>query len=254
MTNTRKKIVPCLDIKDGRVVKGVQFVNLRDAGDPVELAAYYEKEGADEIVFLDIAATSEGRETTLDVVREIAKQLTIPFTVGGGIRSVETMKAVIDAGADKVSISSAAISNPALIQEGANALGSERIVIAIDAKYSPEEETWVVYTHGGKTPTDKNVVAWAQEIVTRGAGEILLTSMDSDGAKSGYDLKMTKAVTDAVNVPVIASGGAGKIEHFYDAFTVANATGALAASIFHFQETSVSAVKEKLKQKGVPLS
>lgn len=249
----RKKIIPCLDIKAGRVVKGVQFVNLRDAGDPVELATYYEEAGADELVFLDIAATNEGRETTLDVVRDVANRLTIPFTVGGGIRTVEAMEAVIQAGADKVSIGSAALDNPELIREGAQALGSERIVIAIDGKFVPEANTWHVYIHGGKTMTERTVVDWAKEVVTLGAGEILLTSMDRDGAKNGYDLKMTKAVTDVVNVPVIASGGAGTIEHFYEAFTIANATGALAASIFHFKETSVSAVKEALKERGVPL-
>lgn len=253
MTNATKKIVPCLDIKNGRVVKGVQFVNLRDAGDPVELAAYYEKEGADELVFLDIAATNEGRDTMLDVVREVAKQITIPFTVGGGIRTVEAMKAVIDAGADKVSIGSAAISHPELVREGANVIGSERLIIAIDAKFVPDRQTWRVFIHGGKTETEKSVVDWAKEAVSLGAGEILLTSMDRDGEKNGYDLKMTKAVTDAVHVPVIASGGAGTIDHFYEAFTVANATGALAASIFHFKETSVSTVKEELKRRGVPL-
>lgn len=249
-----KKIIPCLDIKDGRVVKGVQFVNLRDAGDPVELAAHYEKEGADELVFLDIAATNEGRETMLDIVREVAEQISIPFTVGGGIRTVEAMKAVIDAGADKVSIGSAAMSHPALIREGANVIGSERLVIAIDGKYVHDANTWRVFIHGGKTSTEKSVVDWAKEVVSLGAGEILLTSMDRDGEKRGYDLDMTKAVTDAVHVPVTASGGAGTIEHFYDAFTLANATGALAASIFHFKETSISAVKEALKKRGVPLS
>ncbi len=253
MTKTAKKIIPCLDIKDGRVVKGVQFANLRDAGDPVELAAYYENEGADELVFLDIAATNEKRETMLDAVREIAGQITIPFIVGGGIRSVEAVRAVIRAGADKVSIGSAAIANPELIRDAAAAVGSERIVVAIDGKFAPELHAWRVAVHGGKTLTDKDVVDWAKEAAALGAGEILLTSMDRDGEKNGYDLKMTKAVTDAVDVPVIASGGAGKVEHFYEAFTVANASGALAASIFHFKETSISAVKQALKQRGVPL-
>lgn len=252
--NATKKIIPCLDMKDGRVVKGVQFVNLRDAGDPVELAAYYEQEQADELVLLDISATNEGRETMLDVVREVAKQISIPFIVGGGIRTVEQMQAVIEAGADKVSIGSAAVHNPELIREGAEAIGSERLVIAIDGKYVPEEKTWYVVIHGGKTVTEKRVVDWAQEVASLGAGEILLTSMDRDGEKSGYDIEMTKAVTDVVDIPVIASGGAGSIDDFYKAFTEANATGALAASIFHFKETSVSAVKAELKRRGVPLS
>lgn len=249
-----KKIIPCLDMKDGRVVKGVQFVNLRDAGDPVELAAYYEREQADELVLLDITATNEGRETMLDVVSKVAKTISIPFIVGGGIRNVEQMKAVIDAGADKVSIGSAAVLNPAIIREGVQELGSERIVIAIDGKYVPEENTWKVVIHGGKTVTDKLVVDWAKEVESFGAGEILLTSMDRDGEKSGYDLEMTKAVTDAVNIPVIASGGAGSIDDIYEVFTQTGAAGALAASIFHFKETSVSAVKAELKRRGVPLS
>ncbi len=249
-----KKIIPCLDMKDGRVVKGVQFVNLRDAGDPVELAAYYEREQADELVLLDITATNEGRETMLDVVSKVAKTISIPFIVGGGIRNVEQMKAVIDAGADKVSIGSAAVLNPAIIREGVQELGSERIVIAIDGKYVPEENPWKVVIHGGKTVTDKLVVDWAKEVESFGAGEILLTSMDRDGEKSGYDLEMTKAVTDAVNIPVIASGGAGSIDDIYEVFTQTGAAGALAASIFHFKETSVSAVKAELKRRGVPLS
>ncbi|PWA12594.1 imidazole glycerol phosphate synthase subunit HisF [Pueribacillus theae] len=248
-----KKIIPCLDMKDGRVVKGVQFVNLRDAGDPVELAAFYEEQGADELVFLDIAATNEGRETMLDVVRKVAEQITIPFTVGGGIRTVEQMKAVIDAGADKVSIGTAAYDNPHLFKEGAEALGPDRIVAAIDAKFVDEAGTWRVVIHGGNTVTDKDVVEWAKEAAELGAGEILLTSMDRDGEKSGYDLEMTKAVVDAVDVPVIASGGAGTIDDFYAAFTKANAAGALAASVFHFKETSVKEVKAELKRRGIDL-
>lgn len=250
---SEKKIIPCLDMKDGRVVKGVQFVNLRDAGDPVELAAFYEEQGADELVFLDIAATNEGRETMLDVVRKVAKQISIPFTVGGGIRTVEQMKAVIDTGADKVSVGTAAYDNPHLFKEGAEALGQDRIVAAIDAKFVDEAGTWRVVIHGGNTVTDKDVVEWAKEAAERGAGEILLTSMDRDGEKSGYDLEMTKAVVDAVDVPVIASGGAGTIDDFYDAFTKANATGALAASVFHFKETSVKEVKAELKRRGIDL-
>lgn len=249
-----KKIIPCLDMKDGRVVKGVQFVNLRDAGDPVELAQYYEKEGADELVLLDITATSEQRGTMLDVVRKVADAISIPLTVGGGIRTVEDMKAVIHAGADKVSIGTAAFQDPNVIREGSQALGSERIVAAIDGTYVPEDDTWYVVIHGGKTVTDKRVVDWAKEVESLGVGEILLTSMDRDGEKSGYDLEMTKAVTDAVNIPVIASGGAGSIDDMYKALMETGATGALAASIFHFKETSVSAVKAELKRRGVPLS
>lgn len=247
----KKRIIPCLDIKDGRVVKGVQFMNLRDAGDPVELAVYYEQQGADELVFLDISATDEGRQPTLQVVREIADKLAIPFMVGGGVRSVSHMETLFEAGAHKVSLSSAALADRQLISAGASQFGRERIVVAIDAKFDPEANTWRVYTHGGKIATDRFAIEWAKEVVQLGAGEILLTSMDRDGDKRGYDLDMTKAVVEAVSVPVIASGGAGTIEHFIDAFVKANASGALAASIFHFKETSVQEVKAELAKRGV---
>lgn len=249
-----KRIVPCLDLKDGRVVKGVQFVGLRDAGDPVELAAFYEKEGASELVLLDISATNEERIATLDVVRNVAKQLTIPLTVGGGIRSLAQMQAVIEAGANKVSISSAAIANPQLLQEGAEHLGSNRIVLAIDARFDEELATWRIYSNGGKQATDLTAIHWAQQAVELGVGEILLTSMDRDGEKSGFDLALTTAICEAVDIPIIASGGAGNIEHFYELFTKTNANAALAASIFHYKETSVKEVKAHLQRKGVTVS
>ncbi|WP_141432986.1 imidazole glycerol phosphate synthase subunit HisF [Bacillus sp. 03113] len=246
-----KRIIPCLDVKDGRVVKGIQFVQLRDAGDPVELARFYDEQGADELVFLDISASVEGRKTMEDVVRSVASQLAIPFTVGGGINSLEDMKRILRAGADKVSLNTAAVNNPALIQEGANFFGSQCIVVAIDAKFDVELGSWRVYTHGGRNPVDKEVIEWAQEAVRLGAGEILLTSMDSDGEKNGFDLSLTKAVSEAVSVPVIASGGAGNSVHFEEAFKEGKADAALAASIFHYKETSVSEVKSYLKEKGV---
>ncbi|MFT7791548.1 UNVERIFIED_CONTAM: imidazole glycerol phosphate synthase subunit HisF [Escherichia coli] len=246
-----KRIIPCLDVKDGRVVKGIQFVQLRDAGDPVELARYYDEQGADELVFLDISASHEGRKTMVEVVKEVASQLAIPFTVGGGIHSLEDMKKILRAGADKVSLNTAAVLNPLLIEEGANFFGSQCIVVAIDAKYDIELSTWRVYTHGGRNPVDKDVITWAKEVVALGAGEILLTSMDSDGEKSGFNLALTKAVSEAVSVPVIASGGAGNAEHFEEAFKEGMADAALAASIFHYKETSVHEVKEYLKEKGV---
>ena len=246
-----KRIIPCLDVKDGRVVKGVQFVQLRDAGDPVELARFYDEQGADELVFLDISASHEGRKTMVEVVKEVASELAIPFTVGGGINSLDDMKRILRAGADKVSLNTAAVTNPKLIAEGANFFGSQCIVVAIDAKYDQKLGTWRVYTHGGRTPVDKDVITWAKEAVEHGAGEILLTSMDSDGEKKGFDLSLTKAVSDAVTVPVIASGGAGKAEDFFDVFTEANADAALAASIFHYKETSVHEVKGYLHERGV---
>ncbi|WP_078429927.1 imidazole glycerol phosphate synthase subunit HisF [Alkalihalobacterium alkalinitrilicum] len=248
-----KRIIPCLDVKEGRVVKGVQFVNLRDAGDPVELAAFYDEQGADELVFLDISASHEGRETMVEVVEEVAGKLAIPFTVGGGINSLADMKRVLRAGADKVSLNTAAVNRPELITEGADYFGSQCIVVAIDAKYDEELSSWRVYTHGGRTPTDWEVVEWAQEAVRRGAGEILLTSMDQDGEKTGFDLPLTKAVNAVVTVPVIASGGAGAKECFYDVFTETKCDAALAASIFHYKETSVAEVKSLLKEKGVPM-
>ena len=246
-----KRIIPCLDVKDGRVVKGIQFVSLRDAGDPVELAAFYDQEGADELVFLDISASHEGRETMVDVVRSVAASLAIPFTVGGGINSLADMKKILRAGADKVSLNTAAVTRPDLINEGSDYFGVQCIVVAIDARYDEELGSWRVYTHGGRTPTEWEVVAWAKEAVRRGAGEILLTSMDCDGEKQGFNIALTKAVSEAVSVPVIASGGAGNAEHFQEAFEEGKADAALAASIFHYKETSVKEVKAFLKQQGV---
>jgi cyclase len=246
-----KRIIPCLDVKDGRVVKGIQFVELRDAGDPVELAKVYDEEGADELVFLDISASHEGRKTMVEVVEQVAAQLAIPFTVGGGINSLEDMKRILRAGADKVSVNTAALVNPELINEGADFFGSQCIVCAIDARYDEELGSWRVYTHGGRKATEWEVVAWAKEAVRRGAGEILLTSMDKDGEKSGFNLNLTKAVSAAVTVPVIASGGAGSSEHFVEAFGEGQADAALAASIFHYKETSVKEVKQYLRGKGV---
>lgn len=244
-----KRIIPCLDVKDGRVVKGIQFVELRDAGDPVELARFYDEQGADELVFLDISASHEGRKTMVEVVKAVASELAIPFTVGGGINSLEDMKKILRAGADKVSLNTAAVLNPDLIREGASFFGSQCIVVAIDAKF--DGDSWQVYTHGGRQPAGKNAVDWAKEAVQLGAGEILLTSMDSDGEKNGFDLALTKAVSEAVSVPVIASGGAGNADHFVDAFLKGKADAALAASIFHYKETSVYEVKSYLRKKGV---
>ncbi|GAM15833.1 imidazole glycerol phosphate synthase subunit HisF [Mesobacillus selenatarsenatis] len=246
-----KRIIPCLDVKEGRVVKGVQFVQLRDAGDPVELARFYDEQGADELVFLDISASVEGRKTMVEVVREVASELAIPFTVGGGINTLEDMKRMLRSGADKVSLNTAAVNNPKLISEGSDFFGAQCIVVAIDAKYDPELGSWRVYTHGGRTPTKWEVIEWAKEAVRLGAGEILLTSMDSDGEKKGFDLKLTRAVSEAVTVPVIASGGAGNADHFADAFNEGKADAALAASIFHYRETSVKEVKSHLREKGV---
>ncbi|MGM0792245.1 MAG: imidazole glycerol phosphate synthase subunit HisF [Bacillota bacterium] len=246
-----KRIIPCLDVKEGRVVKGIQFVQLRDAGDPVELARFYDQQGADELVFLDISASHEGRKTMTEVVKAVASELAIPFTVGGGINALEDMKRILRAGADKVSLNTAAVNNPDLIREGASFFGSQCIVVAIDAKYDPELGSWRVYTHGGRKETDLEVIEWARQAVELGAGEILLTSMDADGGKNGFDLSLTKAVSEAVSVPVIASGGAGNSAHFADAFTEGKADAALAASIFHYKETSVSEVKHFLKEKGV---
>ncbi|MGE7923308.1 imidazole glycerol phosphate synthase subunit HisF [Viridibacillus arvi] len=246
-----KRIIPCLDVKEGRVVKGVQFVSLRDAGDPVELAKFYNEQGADELVFLDISASHEGRETMVDVVRQTASTLAIPFTVGGGIRTLEDMKRLLRAGADKVSVNSSALQRPELIKEGSDYFGAQCIVVAIDAKWSEEDDTWMVYTHGGRNKTNWQAVAWAKEAVKLGAGELLVTSMDQDGEKSGFDLPLTKAIREAVNVPIIASGGAGNADHFYDVLQHVDADAALAASIFHYKETSVAEVKNKLRQKGV---
>jgi imidazole glycerol-phosphate synthase subunit HisF len=246
-----KRIIPCLDVKDGRVVKGVQFVQLRDAGDPVELAKFYDEQGADELVFLDISASHEGRKTMVEVVEKVAAQLAIPFTVGGGINSLDDMKTILRAGADKVSLNTAAVRNPNLITEGADFFGSQCIVVAIDAKYDETIGSWRVYTHGGRNATDLEVVEWAKEAVRRGAGEILLTSMDCDGEKNGFDIALTRTVSEAVSVPVIASGGAGNAKHFFEVFEKGKADAALAASIFHYKETSVKEVKAYLKERGV---
>ncbi|MGM9928684.1 MAG: imidazole glycerol phosphate synthase subunit HisF [Bacillus sp. (in: firmicutes)] len=246
-----KRIIPCLDVKEGRVVKGVQFVSLRDAGDPVELAKFYDSEGADELVFLDISASHEGRKTMVQVVQDVASQLAIPFTVGGGINSLEDMKRILRAGADKVSLNTAAVENPQLINEGSAYFGAQCIVVAIDARYDAQSGSWKVFTHGGRRETDRDVVEWAKEVVERGAGEILLTSMNCDGEKAGFDLALTKAVSSAVTVPVIASGGAGNAQHFVEAFDEGQADAALAASIFHYKETSVKEVKNYLHQEGV---
>ncbi len=244
-----KRIIPCLDVKEGRVVKGVSFVELRDAGDPVELAKFYDEQGADELVFLDISASHEGKETMVEVVRIVATELSIPFTVGGGIRTLDDMKRMLRAGADKVSLNTAALDRPELIEEGADFFGSLCIVVAIDAKRNGD--SWDVYTHGGRNQTEWDAVEWAKHAVALGAGELLLTSMDSDGQKDGFDVALTKAVRDAVEVPVIASGGAGNREHFKGVFEQADADAALAASIFHYKETSIKEVKQYLHQEGV---
>ncbi|QMT18457.1 imidazole glycerol phosphate synthase subunit HisF [Planococcus maritimus] len=244
-----KRIIPCLDVKEGRVVKGVSFVELRDAGDPVELAKFYDEQGADELVFLDISASHEGKETMVEVVRIVATELSIPFTVGGGIRTLDDMKRMLRAGADKVSLNTAALDRPELIKEGADFFGSQCIVVAIDAKRNGN--SWDVYTHGGRNRTEWDAVEWAKHAVALGAGELLLTSMDSDGQKDGFDVALTKAVRDAVEVPVIASGGAGNREHFKGVFEQADADAALAASIFHYKETSVREVKQYLQREGV---
>lgn len=246
-----KRIIPCLDIQDGRVVKGINFVNLRDAGDPVEQAIIYDQEGADELTLLDITATHEERATILDIVEKVADNIFIPFCVGGGIRTIEDIRQTLRAGADKVSINSAAIKNPNLINEGAHIFGNQCIVVAIDPRRV--DGRWVVHIAGGRIPTDREAVEWAKEAESRGAGEILLTSMDRDGTQVGYDLELTQAITEAVSIPVIASGGAGKLEHFRDAFTQANADATLAASLFHYKQLSVKEVKDYLYTEGIPI-
>ncbi|WP_407944304.1 imidazole glycerol phosphate synthase subunit HisF [Paenibacillus durus] len=242
-----------MDVKDGRVVKGVNFVNLRDAGDPVELAAIYDREGADELVFLDISASVEGRATMVEVVRRTAGEISIPFTVGGGISAPEHMKTILRAGADKIGINTAAVNNPQLILEGARRFGSQCIVVAVDAKYNENWGEWEVYTHGGRKPSGIKALEWVKQAEKLGAGEILLTSMDADGTKDGFDIKLTSAVSDLVDIPVIASGGAGKIEHFYDVFTAGKADAGLAATIFHYKEIGIGDLKADLKQKGVEI-
>ena len=246
-----KRIIPCLDVKNGRVVKGVSFVNLRDAGDPVECAAQYNKVGADELVLLDITATHEGRSTMIDIVERVASTIFIPFTVGGGIRELDDFTAMLRAGADKVSVNSAAVRNPSLIEQAAYKFGSQCVVCAIDAKR--RGDSWEVYLNGGRIPTGIDALEWAKEAENRGAGEILLTSMDCDGQKNGYDNDLTRAVSERVGIPVIASGGAGALEHFYDAFTEGCADAVLAASLFHFNEISIPELKAYLSGRGVPV-
>ena len=244
-----KRIIPCLDVHNGRVVKGVNFVNLRDAGDPVEIAAAYDKAGADELVFLDITASSDRRNTVVDMVRAVAEKVFIPFTVGGGIRTVDDFKAILREGADKVSVNSAAIDNPDLIKEASDKFGAQCVVLASDAKRTPDG--FHIFKHGGRIDTGIDAVEWAIKGCELGAGEILLTSMDADGTKAGYDLELTRIISETVSVPVIASGGAGSKEDFYDALTVGKADAALAASLFHYKELEIAEVKEYLKKKGV---
>ncbi len=246
-----KRIIPCLDVKDGRVVKGVNFLQLRDAGDPVEQAQVYDREGADELVFLDITASYERRAIVIDMVRRVADSVFIPFTVGGGIRTVDDMRGLLLAGADKVSINSPAVRTPDLITAGATRFGSQGIVVAIDGRR--HGDSWEVCVDGGRVPTGRDVVAWAREAESRGAGEILLTSMDTDGTRGGYDIPMLAAVAGAVSIPVIASGGAGALAHFYDALTAGHADAALAASLFHYRELSVGQVKSYLAERGLPV-
>jgi cyclase len=246
-----KRIIPCLDIKDGRTVKGTNFVNLRDAGDPVALAAIYAEQGADELVFLDITATVDGRKTLIDLVRNVAHTINIPFTVGGGISSVADVSALLNAGADKISINSSAVRNPDLVNELALEFGSQCVVVAIDTRYINGEH--IVHTHGGRKPTELRTIAWAKEVENRGAGEILLTSMDTDGTKAGFALELTAQISGSANIPVIASGGAGTMEHFVDVFTTGKADAGLAASIFHFKEIEILALKGYLKDKGIEM-
>ncbi|MGN0354521.1 MAG: imidazole glycerol phosphate synthase subunit HisF [Muricoprocola sp.] len=246
-----KRIIPCLDVHAGRVVKGVNFVNLRDAGDPVEIAAAYDKAGADEIVFLDITASSDARNTVVDMVRKVAERVFIPFTVGGGIRTVEDFKVLLREGADKISVNSAAINRPELISEAADKFGSQCVVVAIDARRREDGSGWNIYKNGGRIDAGIDAVEWAAKVCELGAGEILLTSMDCDGTKAGYDLELTRAIAEAVSVPVIASGGAGTMEHFYDALTEGKADAALAASLFHYKELEINEVKKYLRDRGV---
>ena len=244
-----KRIIPCLDVKSGRVVKGTNFVGLRDAGDPVELAKKYDDERADELVFLDITASHEGRGTMVEVAKNCASQVFIPFTVGGGIRTVEDMRVMLSAGADKISVNSAAVKNPEIISEGANKFGSQCIVLAVDAKR--KDIGWEIYINGGRTPTGLDCIEWIRKAVELGAGEILLTSMDADGTKAGFDIELTRAVSESVNVPVIASGGAGELEHFYNVLTAGKADAVLAASVFHYGKYTIRQVKDYLKNRGV---
>ena len=252
-----KRIIPCLDVDNGRVVKGVNFVNIRDAGDPVEVAARYNQQGADEIAFLDITATSDQRDTMLDVVEKVAEQVFIPLTVGGGVRSLEDVSRLLHAGADKVAINSAAVNDPALVQQASQHFGSQCIVVAIDARQThfsergDEADAWDVYTHGGRKNTGIDVITWSQRVAELGAGEILLTSMDGDGTRAGYDLKLTSTVADAVSIPVIASGGVGELQHLVEGVTLGHANAVLAASIFHFGEYSIGEAKQAMATAGV---
>ena len=248
-----KRIIPCLDVNAGRVVKGVNFVNLMDAGDPVEIAAAYDKAGADELVFLDITASSDARGTVVEMVRKVAEKVFIPFTVGGGIRRIDDFKAILREGADKVSVNSAAIMNPNLISEAADKFGSQCVVVAIDAKRREDGSGWNIYKNGGRVDMGIDAVEWAMKVNELGAGEILLTSMDCDGTKAGYDIELTKIISENVSIPVIASGGAGNMQHFYDALTVGKADAALAASLFHFKELEINEVKRYLRQNNVPV-
>lgn len=248
-----KRIIPCLDVKDGRVVKGINFVDLKDAGDPVEVAKAYDKAGADEVVFLDITASSDQRNTVVDMVRRVAENVFIPFTVGGGIRTVDDFKAILREGADKISVNSAAIDNPKLISDAADKFGSQCVVVAIDAKKRADGSGWNIYKHGGRIDVGIDAVEWAVKAERLGAGEILLTSMDCDGTKAGYDISLTKAISESVSIPVIASGGAGEKEHFYDALTIGGADAALAASLFHYKELEIMELKKYLLEKGISM-
>lgn len=254
MSALAKRIIPCLDVENGRVVKGVQFVDIRDAGDPVEIARRYDQEGADEITFLDITASHEGRDTTLHTVERMASEVFIPLTVGGGVRKLEDIRALLQAGADKVGINSAAVSNPEFVRQAAEKFGSQCIVVAIDAKQvdAPKgEQRWEIFTHGGRKPTGLDAVAWAAQMASYGAGEILLTSMDRDGTKNGFDLGLTRAVSEAVNIPVIASGGVGGLQHLADGVLKGGADAVLAASIFHFSEYSIAEAKSYMAEQGI---
>jgi len=250
-----KRIIPCLDVTQGRVVKGTSFTDLRDAGDPVDLAAFYYKEGADELVFLDIGATPEGRDTMVDIVERVSKQVFIPLTVGGGLRSIDDIRRMLKAGADKISINTAAVSNPELIKEGASRFGSQCIVIAVDAKrcHGTGESKWEICTHGGRRPTGIDAIAWAKKAAGLGAGEVLLTSWDADGHRAGYDLELTRVIGEAVSIPIIASGGAGSLEHLYEALVLGKADAVLAASIFHYRTFSISQAKAYLGERGIPV-
>jgi len=250
-TDIVARVIPCLDVTNGRVVKGVNFVDLRDAGDPVELAAQYDQQGADELVFLDITASSDGRDTMIDVVSRTAEQVFIPFTVGGGVREVSDARGILRAGADKISVNTAAVQRPELVSDIAAEFGAQCVVCAIDAKWDGDAQRWLVYLHGGRTRTDLDAVEWAEKIVSMGAGEILLTSMDRDGTRDGFDLALTRAVSQAVGVPVIASGGVGTLSHLADGITEGGATGVLAASIFHFGEHTIAEAKTEMASRGI---